>query len=106
MREIDEDELHHYQLIMLYKLLKDKGWSNADIDYYERDYAQKLVTLRELRSQITRESVVDKMSGQMPEDKDQAMLFSILLNDEKLKLKKLRSIGEDTTPGSNTKKQR
>ena len=38
LREISEDELSHYQLIILHKQLREK-WSDEQIDKYERDFA-------------------------------------------------------------------
>ena len=50
------------------------------IDQYERDYAQKLVTLKDIRMELSRESVLEQMSKTMNEDKDKITLLSMVID--------------------------
>lgn len=76
---MNEDEIEDIRVLGLYKLLST-NFTDESIDKYERDLAQKLVLLRELRLEMSRESVVEEMSKNMAEDKDKITLLSMVVD--------------------------
>lgn len=52
-------------------------WNDSTIDKYERNYANKLVELREIKHMIGRESMIEEMSRYIDTDQEQINLFQI-----------------------------
>lgn len=93
MSEIDESELSHYQLILLKKFLQEK-WTEAKIDDYERNFAQQLKKIKDIRIKLEKDNLAEKISRQMDFDKDKMALLKIMVQNQQMNHKRRKS-GDD-----------